>query len=388
MENEVENFLQCPNCGKQCNASDKFCPNCGQHNHSINVPLKHFLLEIIESTFHFETKTFSTLRDMFLHPGLITKNFNENKRARYVPPIRLYIFLSFIFFMVLAINTVKPSRSEKQKELRRDSAGNIINPYIRPFSIMSGDSADGDFISEINEDSLSEVKFEINGKMDKFSYVDSVKKAELKDLPDTLSYDYSEFWIYNSLRHKAVDFQTFRKNLHRDLKQLSAFPLLGNEACDKYWKLAGVEAKWYNRGFLRNFLKLKTHHLSQEEFIHILLKKISFLLFLLMPLVALFIRLLHYRSGFYYSQHLIFSIYLHSFFFVVFSLWGLIVLVFDDISLSWLVFPGLFIYTVIAIKRVYAQKLRRVILKTLMLGVFYSISLVIFLALALVLSLM
>ena len=33
----------------------------------------------------------------------MTSNFNQNKRNRYVPPFRLYIFASFLFFLLLAI---------------------------------------------------------------------------------------------------------------------------------------------------------------------------------------------------------------------------------------------------------------------------------------------
>jgi hypothetical protein len=93
----------CPNCDFNFLESNNYCPNCGQENHTHKLPLKHFIVDFLEALFHFDTKILSTFIDLLARPGEMTSNFNQNKRNRYVPPFRLYIFTSFIFFLLLAI---------------------------------------------------------------------------------------------------------------------------------------------------------------------------------------------------------------------------------------------------------------------------------------------
>lgn len=91
---------QCDNCGVHFPKETNYCYNCGQENHSPNQPIKHLILEFFESLFHFDTKAFYSFKNMIIKPGLMTKEFISNKRVRYVPPIRLYIFVSAIFFII------------------------------------------------------------------------------------------------------------------------------------------------------------------------------------------------------------------------------------------------------------------------------------------------
>jgi hypothetical protein len=93
----------CANCNHTFDGFSNFCPNCGQENHTHKLPIKHFLLEFIESLTHFDAKVFLTLKEMVLKPGVVVRNYNDNMRARYVPPARIYIFMSFIFFLLVSV---------------------------------------------------------------------------------------------------------------------------------------------------------------------------------------------------------------------------------------------------------------------------------------------
>ncbi|MBK8298664.1 MAG: DUF3667 domain-containing protein [Saprospiraceae bacterium] len=83
----------------------KYCPNCGQENHSPRRPFFHYLYELVEGIFHLDNKTWSTIKTLFLHPGKITKDFIEDKRNRYSPPVRMYIwctaFFMFSFWLLI-----------------------------------------------------------------------------------------------------------------------------------------------------------------------------------------------------------------------------------------------------------------------------------------------
>lgn len=103
----------CPNCHTVfADEHSNYCAHCGQENHTHKLPIKHFAMELVESFTHFDTKFLTTFKDLVLSPGLVIQKFNDNKRARYVPPIRLYAFTSFAFFLVLALSFGKKVEKE------------------------------------------------------------------------------------------------------------------------------------------------------------------------------------------------------------------------------------------------------------------------------------
>lgn len=54
-------------------------------------------MELVESLTHCDTKFFQTFMDLVWRPGLVVKNYNADKRARYFPPVRIF-FLRVLFF--------------------------------------------------------------------------------------------------------------------------------------------------------------------------------------------------------------------------------------------------------------------------------------------------
>jgi hypothetical protein len=102
----------CPNCHTVfADEHANYCAHCGQENHTHKLPVKHFLMELVESFTHFDTKILTTFKDLILKPGLVIQNFNDNKRTRYVPPIRIYAFMSFAFFLFFSFTVGKEVES-------------------------------------------------------------------------------------------------------------------------------------------------------------------------------------------------------------------------------------------------------------------------------------
>jgi hypothetical protein len=115
----------CTNCG--CDYppdADNFCPRCGQENHNRVIPLSHLFAEFFESVLHFDSKVYKTLRSLLFHPGELTAAFVQGKRVAFVAPIRLYVFVSFVFFLVLSAVT---SRSREPDTAVGEPAGNHLN---------------------------------------------------------------------------------------------------------------------------------------------------------------------------------------------------------------------------------------------------------------------
>lgn len=91
---------KCLNCNHELQPYDKFCAYCGQ---KVDLSRKHFwagLSDFFVDAFSFDSKVFVSLRDLLLKPGLITKQYNAGKQARFVPPLRMYLTITILFFLI------------------------------------------------------------------------------------------------------------------------------------------------------------------------------------------------------------------------------------------------------------------------------------------------
>ncbi|MBH9553023.1 DUF3667 domain-containing protein [Inhella gelatinilytica] len=96
----------CANCGAALQGA--FCHRCGQKAH-LHHSLWHMAEEFLHGLLHFETKAWRTLPALLFRPGVLTRNYLDGKRTRYVSPLALYLFLVFVLFMVIAATGNGPS---------------------------------------------------------------------------------------------------------------------------------------------------------------------------------------------------------------------------------------------------------------------------------------
>ena len=89
----------CRNCGTEVNG--RYCPNCGQLAASFHRPILSLIGETISDTFTLDGRLARTLPILLFRPGRLTKNYTEGKRARYVPPFRMFLIASLVFYLVL-----------------------------------------------------------------------------------------------------------------------------------------------------------------------------------------------------------------------------------------------------------------------------------------------
>lgn len=94
----------CLNCNKLIPPSATYCPNCGQKNRQAKLPLKVFLGDFFRDYIALDSKIFRSIGKLIFRPGSLTREFNLGRRKKYVPPLRMYIFISFVYFFVLALS--------------------------------------------------------------------------------------------------------------------------------------------------------------------------------------------------------------------------------------------------------------------------------------------
>ena len=88
----------CENCGHF--VEKQFCPECGQENVETRQPFHYLFTVSIEDFVHYDSRFWKTILYLLFYPAKLTKTYLSGKRKLYVPPVTLYIFISFITFFV------------------------------------------------------------------------------------------------------------------------------------------------------------------------------------------------------------------------------------------------------------------------------------------------
>jgi hypothetical protein len=68
--------------------------------------------DALEGALHFDGKFFKSARYIFTRPGFLTTEFIAGRRVRYMHPVRLYIFASFLFFAASVLTSHNRTRAD------------------------------------------------------------------------------------------------------------------------------------------------------------------------------------------------------------------------------------------------------------------------------------
>lgn len=80
-----------------------FCPVCGQQQDDMRRSLGMLALNFVEDTFSFDSRMWRTLGLLAVAPGVVPTEFSHGRRSRFTPPIRLFLVISFLFFVTISL---------------------------------------------------------------------------------------------------------------------------------------------------------------------------------------------------------------------------------------------------------------------------------------------
>jgi hypothetical protein len=316
----------CLNCGTT--VIGKYCHKCGQENIEPKESLWQLISHFFNDITHFDGKFFSTLKDLLFHPGFLSKEYIKGRRASYLNPVRMYIFTSFIFFLIF-------------------------------FSLY-----------HIPDSEIKEKGFEINGKTEQ--EINTMPPAEFnaftKTLNDGIPMSRKELNHYRDSLISFNGFVVFGKKSYYNSRSQYDSALLSGKVKDGWlkrnltYKGIGIINKYHNQQakFFSDFVNSLLHHFPQ-------------ILFISLPLVALFLKLLYIRhKQFYYVSHAIFAIHFYIFVFIAMLLTMSISRIEEVLKWNWLnyinwVFAIVIIfYLYKAMRNFYQQRKAKTILKFLL----------------------
>ena len=95
----VQSGLPCENCGEI--VPDRFCTTCGQLATDFHRPFWELISGSLADVFSLDGRLLRTLPMLILRPGRVTRNYLDGQRARYVPPFRMFLLASLLFFLTV-----------------------------------------------------------------------------------------------------------------------------------------------------------------------------------------------------------------------------------------------------------------------------------------------
>lgn len=337
----------CLNCGAE--VPDKYCSRCGQPNTEPKESFWHLVGHFFADITHYDSQLFRTLRYLITRPGFLTKEYMAGHRARYLNPVRLYVFISAIFFLVMF--------ALSKKEEKKKGGTEAVSEYRVHLADSLHRAADS--MGTAGRDSLF-----------RLAYLGIA--AKLVEPADTVK-DWSFFADFGGT---AVRIR-IKEDKYDNVGQYdSAQRLLPDTSKEK--------DEGIGRWFLRKTIQLKEENggkgnlVMERDFQHDIPK----IMFVLLPLVALFSYLFYNRKKYFYVQHAIFSIHFHSFVFIFLLVIALLTkyIPFSEIGglvMFAITLLSIFLYLTLALRGAFGQSFVLSMLKALGISLLYLISLLV-----------
>ncbi len=339
---------RCPNCETWMSEEGEYCPGCGQRFTTGKVTVKELLRDAFEAIFNFESRAYKTFFHLFV-PGRLTNEYFKGRHRRYVTPLRLFLLTAILHFAVLAY-----------------IANELGGEAMRKIEMSQSQQA---FHSRFNQEVDSLTQSLENNQFEGEPMV----AAAFDSLLVELNYGENDSTKLGTLKAGNLSVGNFR------VATIDIYTLTPEAFLDKY-EVTG----FYNRIFIRQELRMMT---EVGSLVGYFLSKFTWMALLMMPALALILKLLYIRRKRFYVEHLIFSFHYHAFAFLLISLLGLIDLWLNTYGLlTGLGFLLVLIYLYLAMIKVYRQNWFKTFVKFNILNMFYTIIFSVFLTLTMLVS--
>ncbi len=92
---------RCLNCGTV--VEGRHCAQCGQAADAHVLSMKEVMGDVTHSLLHLDSRVWRTLQLLVRRPGELTREFIAGRHQSYIPPFRLYLAVSIIYFALSAL---------------------------------------------------------------------------------------------------------------------------------------------------------------------------------------------------------------------------------------------------------------------------------------------
>lgn len=333
---------KCLNCQHPLDISDKYCPQCAQKNSTKKVAVLDYIEEFFGSIISYDSKIAKTLYAMLFRPGSITRDYLDGKRIRYTNPFRFFLSINIVYFLLLGFSGKLPETNINFNKLNEEENLKALNEVLTKNSSLSDNE------KKESKAIIEKLRTDIQRKQ--------ATKNYLLEIP------YDSLSKIDSLQRKNVLLDYYSLVLKRD-KNIDF-----DDAATKYH----IPKTVYNK-ITFNLTKGTFKALENpNDVIQTLIARLPFVIFVFLPIFALFVWLFYATTFVHYTSHLIFCFHTQSLFTILLIFGALLDRVLNTNSI--LVILVLFcIYLYKALRNFYKQKRKLTLVKLLLLNTIFII---------------
>jgi len=272
---QLPDHPNCLNCGTELQG--QYCGTCGQRARSRLISLWELVQDAFGDLFEIDSRLWRTLVPLLIRPGRLTRDYLEGRRARYMPPFRMYLVLSVIFFVVAFFDP-------------QDDLSLLFEPEPEPTA------------EEIAE-KKAEVEADVNEALAELAEEGIIDAEEAESVADEFDGD-AEFTIYGD-DEDGLNFQ------------------IDPETGDCEFSGQDKLPEWAKRRLTKERLEATCERIGADDgktLGNLVLDNIPVALIVLLPFMALVLKGLYPLSRRYFVEHLLFFIHFHAFFFLILTL--------------------------------------------------------------------
>lgn len=267
----------CLNCGTRLRG--QYCGHCGQRSRNRLISIWQLLREAFGDLLELDSRLWRTLLPLLIRPGQLTRDYLEGRRARYMPPFRTYLVLSIIFFVVAFFDPQEdlkilfeagpePTAEEIAKRAEEKKQATDEKDRIRDAALekLKALEAEGKISADVVEEFASDDDFQmiLGSDVDDDEFFGDCEKASISDEEDMPE------WIKKRFTDERV-----------------------KDICEKN-KARG-----------------------NKNLVDAILDNVPIALIVLLPLMAMVLKILYPLSRRYFVEHLLFFVHFHAFFFLM-----------------------------------------------------------------------
>lgn len=284
MEKQEPGF--CRNCGHLLPPGANFCPVCSQKNTDGRLSFGELLHDFSSHLFNLDAKIFNTLGALVV-PGKLTTQYFQGKHVPYYHPVRLFIVSGALFLTMLSIVTAKQNLSGMSDDWNHKQEQFQRHEHYRELAAIR-DSLTPEFRQPAAAMAMDSLLSRFSGGRD-FMREDT---------------------LYIPLTLQGIEMEGAGPEMV-GIAEKDLLSLPEDSLAMKY----GVN-DFFERLFFIQQLRIQK---SGDKFIFYLIGNVLWMMLVMMPMLALVLKLLYVRRKFFYFEHLVFSFHTHTFVFLILS---------------------------------------------------------------------
>ncbi len=353
---------ECMNCSGPL--SGQYCSNCGQRSRVRLITMWELFRDLFADLFEFDSRVWRSIIPLLFRPGKLTREYLSGRRMRYVPPFRMYLILSIVFFLV----------STYGADLNFEDV------------VINGDSQDF-------EEAVAELEKDIDEADD---------PGEIAALQKVLDGVLTAQKIAEGHADKTGDDSTAEEPQEKPQKEANTDEETGQhgfaitvddddevdsflEGCET-WNITIINQQITEKLGGQERLRAACRKMAADNFssfAQALLDNLPTMMFFFLPLLALVMKFLYLFSKRYYVEHLLFFVHYHAFFFLLLTLVILVTRLASRVDAQEtfknflivvvIIYTPIYLYK--AMRRVYGQGHIATLFKFVILNISYIVSL-------------